>query len=45
MNPAIEFYDKDEKTWKLSRFGWLPDDIAWLNDVVGWPMYREKETA
>lgn len=38
----IEFYDSEAGTWRTSRFGWSPEDIAWLNDVVGWPMYRQR---
>lgn len=37
----IEFYDSEARAWKTSEFGWTPEDIAWLNDVVGWPMYRQ----
>ena len=37
----IEFYDSDTRVWKLSRFGWTPEDIEWLNDTVGWLMYRQ----
>lgn len=36
----IEFFDTDDDTWKLSRAGWVPEDIDWLNSAVGWPMYR-----
>ena len=37
----IEFYDHESDQWRASRFPWLPEDIAWLNSVVGWPMYRQ----
>ena len=39
----IEFYDAEAKQWKTSRFPWLPEDIDWLNGVVGWEMYRTVE--
>lgn len=37
----IEFYNSETKKWQVSRFGWTPEDIAWLNSTVGWGMYRQ----
>lgn len=36
----ILYYNDETKTWNESRFGWAIEDVAWLNSVVGWDMYR-----
>ncbi|MEW1990768.1 hypothetical protein [Microbacterium sp. NPDC078849] len=41
----IEYRDNEAGEWKVSRFHWLPDDIDWLNSLVGWPMYRRNGDA
>lgn len=39
----IEFWSHDRQEWQPSRMTWTAEQMAEMNSLIGWEMYREAE--